>query len=79
MTEKFLETLYRNLEEKIAEVNLDLCNGTVKSMEHYKQLYGRKEGLEVAYNAIKLLYKKMISNEEETNIGHDDKPTRPSY
>lgn len=75
MTEQFLEVVYRDIEEKIAEVNLALSNGTVQSMEHYKQLYGRKEGLEVAYSCIKLVYKKFTSPNEdiENRTRHDGK------
>ena len=83
MVNAYCEGLYRELEEKLTEIQRSILNGQPKSFDHFKQLLGRAEGLEVAINIAKELYSKMyeVKNlEERKEAGNDERRvTREFY
>lgn len=76
MVNAYCEGLYRELEEKLSEIQRSILSGNPKSFEHFKQLLGRAEGLEVAISIAKGLYKKMYETknlDENKEVNHDER------
>jgi len=72
--------LYRALEVQLADVTNNLLAGSAQTLEHYKYLIGRKEGLEIAINTAKAAYKKMYEElPKNKDVAHDDRSIREMY